>query len=87
MQIDSVITLEDGINCLLLEKAEYQNNSYFMAVILTENDEPTKDYMVFREINKEDGKYIEKVNDTGLLTELLKIFDDLFNKKYQESSL
>lgn len=85
MQVDSVITLEDNINCLLLEKAEYENSSYFMAVVLSENDEPTRDYMVFKEIIKEDGKYVEKVKDTNLLSELLKIFNDSFNQKYKEA--
>ena len=87
MQVDSVITLEDGINCLLLEKAEYADNSYFMAVVLTEQDEPTKDYMIFKEVDLPDGKYVEKVKDTTLLTQLLKIFNDSFNKKYRDSNI
>ena len=87
MQVDSVITLEDGINCLLLEKTEYNNDSYFMAVVLTEQDEPTKDYMIFKEVDLNNEKYIEKVKDTNLLTELLKLFNDSFNKKYSDSKI
>ena len=34
MTVDSVITLDNDVNCLLLEKVNYENDSYFLSVIL-----------------------------------------------------
>ena len=34
MKIDSVITLENDVNCLLLEKVTYDGNNYFLSVVL-----------------------------------------------------
>ena len=39
MKIDSVITLENDVNCLLLEKVNYNNDNYFLTVVLDDNEE------------------------------------------------
>ena len=50
MKVDTVITLENNENCLLLEKAVYENNNYFLSVILNELEEPSEDYIILKEI-------------------------------------
>lgn len=80
MNVDSVITLDDGINCLLLEKTTYNNNNYFMAVVLDDEDEPSDDYVVFQEFIEEDGPYVEKVEDEKTLSDLLILFSKSFEK-------
>ncbi len=74
MRADSVITLENDVNCLLLEKAVFEDNNYFMAVVLNEQDEPTDEYMVLKEIIEDNEQYVEKVEDNKVLTELVKLF-------------
>ena len=84
MKVDSVITLDNDISCLLLEKVPYENEYYFLSVILTDDNEPSDEYVVFKEILEGEEKYVEKVEDQYLLAELLKLFTQSFNKMVDE---
>ncbi|MBD8922705.1 DUF1292 domain-containing protein [bacterium] len=74
MKVDSVITLENDVNCLLLEKVEYENNNYFMAVVLNEEEEPSDEYVIFKEIIENNENYVEKVEDAELFSSLIQLF-------------
>ena len=74
MTVDSVITLENDVNCLLLEKVNYENDNYFLAVVLTIDEEPSKNYVIFKEIIEDNENYVEKVEDVSLLRTLLGLF-------------
>lgn len=74
MKVDSVITLENDVNCLLLEKVEYENNNYFMAVVLNEEEEPSDEYVIFKEIIENNENYVEKVEDAELFSLLIQLF-------------
>ena len=78
MRVDSVITLNNDVNCLLLDKVTYEKNNYFMAVVLNEEEEPSDEYVIFKEIIENDSKYVEKVEDENILMELLKLFTKSF---------
>lgn len=74
MTVDSVITLENDINCLLLEKVSYENENYFLAVVLTLDEEPSNNYVIFKEIIEDGENFVEKVEDVKLLKTLLSLF-------------
>lgn len=74
MNVDSVITLENDVNCLLLEKVNYLNDNYFIAVVLNEEEEPSDEYVIFKEIIENNENYVEKVEDMELLTKLVEMF-------------
>lgn len=74
MTIDSVITLENDVNCLLLEKVTYDNNNYFLSVVLNEEEEPSDESVIFKEIIDNGESYVEKVEDSELLAALAKEF-------------
>ena len=74
MVADSVITLENDVNCLLLEKVTYNGINYFMSVVLNEEEEPSDEYVVFKEIIEDGQSFVEKVEDGNLLAELAKEF-------------
>ena len=74
MTVDSVITLENDVNCLLLEKVNYENDNYFLAVVLTIDEEPSNSYVIFKEIIEDNENYVEKVEDVSLLRTLLGLF-------------
>ena len=74
MTVDSVITLENDVNCLLLEKVNYENDNYFLAVVLTIDEEPSYNYVIFKEIIEDNENYVEKVEDVSLLRTLLGLF-------------
>ena len=46
MEVDTVITLDNDVNCLLLEKINYNNNNYFLANILNEEEEPSDESII-----------------------------------------
>ena len=74
MIVDSVITLENDVNCLLLEKVTHNNDNYFLSVVLDEEEEPSDEYVIFKEINEGGQGFVEKVEDGELLAELVKEF-------------
>lgn len=76
MNIDSVITLENGVNCLLLEKVVYEEKNYFLSVVLDEEEEPSDEYVIFKEIIEDNEAYVEKVEDTELIAKLVNLFSD-----------
>ncbi len=81
MKVDTVITLENDINCLLLEKANYENDNYFLSVVLDENEEPSDEYVVLKEIVEDNQNYVMRVMDESVLAELLKLFTKSFGEK------
>lgn len=83
MIVDSVITLENDVNCLLLEKVTYNNDNYFLSVVLNEEEEPSDEYVIFKEINEDDQGFVEKVEDGELLAELIKEFTNSVAKLVQ----
>ena len=84
MIVDSVITLENDVNCLLLEKVTYNNDNYFLSVVLNEEEEPSDEYVVFKEINEDGQSFVAKVEDGALLAELINLFTNNVAKLVQE---
>lgn len=83
MKIDSVITLENDVNCLLLEKVNYNNDNYFLTVVLDDNEEPSDEYIVLKEIIEDGLNYVMRVTDEKVLAELIKLFTKSFGEKVQ----
>ena len=83
MKIDSVITLENDVNCLLLEKVNYNNDNYFLTVVLDDNEEPSDEYIVLKEIIEDGQNYVMRVTDENVLAELIKLFTKSFGEKVQ----
>ena len=83
MNVDTVITLDNDINCLLLEKAELNNDNYFLSVVLDESEEPSDEYVVLKEINEGADSYVMRVDDESTLVELVKLFTKSFGEKVQ----
>ena len=84
MKIDSVITLENDVNCLLLEKVNYNNDNYFMAVVLDESEEPSEEYVVLKEIIENNENYVMRVIDENILAELVKLFTKTFGEMVED---
>ena len=80
MKVDTVITLENDVNCLLLEKAVLENNNYFLSVVLDDYEEPSDEYVILKEILEDGNNYVVKVTDNELLSELLNLFTNSFKE-------
>ena len=80
MTVDSVITLDNDVNCLLLEKVNFETDNYFLSVVLNEDEEPSDEYVIFKEIIEDNENYVEAVADANLQTELIKLFTNEVGK-------
>ena len=80
MEINNVITLEDGSNSLILEKVNFEDTDYFMAVVLNEEEEPSDKYICFSVVNENDENFAEIIEDKDLLAQLLPLFTNNVNK-------
>lgn len=74
MSTNSVITLDNDRNCLLLEKVNFESENYFMTVYLNEDEEPTDEYIIFKEVIEDNEEYVEEVVDGRILSNLLELF-------------
>ena len=80
MKVDTVITLENDVNCLLLEKATLEDKNYFLSVVLTDTEEPSDEYVILQELIEDDGEYVIKVTDEPTVAKLVNLFTiDLSN--------
>lgn len=84
MKVDSVITLDNGVNCLLIDKTNYNETNYFLAILLDENEEPTDISYVFKEIVEGEDTYVEREGNEEILAEVIKLFTKSFNKQVSE---
>ena len=76
MKVDTVMTLKNGENYLLLLESEETEKDYFLAVLLDEKNEPTDKYEIFEQKIK-DGKILtRKVKDPFLIQTLLEDFEE-----------
>ena len=62
MTVDSVITLDNDVNCLLLEKVNFETDNYFLSVVLNEDEEPSDEYVIFKEIIENNENYVDSNN-------------------------
>ena len=60
MTVDSVITLDNDVNCLLLEKVNFETDNYFLSVVLNEDEEPSDEYVIFKEIIENNENYVDR---------------------------
>lgn len=74
MDVNSVITLVNDVEVLLLDKVNHENSKYFLAVALNEEKEPTDEYAVLKEVIENDKTYVEKVENPEILGKLVDLF-------------
>ena len=74
MKVDTVITLENDVNCLLLEEATLANENYFLAVVLNDDEEPSDEYVILKEHIENDEQYVIRIADEETLGKLVNLF-------------
>ena len=74
MTVDSVITLDNDVNCLLLEKVNFETANYLLSVGLNEDEEPSDEYVIVKEIIENNENYVEAVADPNLQARLVELF-------------
>ena len=70
-RINQIMTLEDNVKYMILKQVIYNNENYFMASKLDENNDPTEEFSIFYE-TKENGEiYVEVETDEKKLKVIL----------------
>lgn len=85
MNINSIITLDGKINCLILDKTQYKENNYFLTVVLDNNGEPTDDNVILKSTNENGNIYLEREEDESILADLLVVFARNLNQFVNEN--
>ena len=76
MNVDEMITLENGESYGLLLESSVNNIKYFLSVRLNDDEEPTNDFKVFKEeVNGADAFVTEEENPS-VLEVLLKDYNN-----------
>ena len=86
MKVDEIIELENGTSYLLLLNNTIDNTNYFLAVKLNEQEEPTNDYIVLKEITENNETYIQKVTDPIILSKLITEYSLDYESDYLEEA-
>ena len=86
MKVDEIIELENGTSYLLLLNSTIDNTNYFLVVKLNEQEEPTNDYIVLKEITENNETYIQKVTDPIILSKLITEYSLDYESDYLEEA-
>lgn len=87
IMVGNIVTLENGIEYLLLEELEKNGARYIYAVKTLEDETPTDEYLIFEAIQDGDDEFLKEVNDRELYDELLDEFSDLVADKILDADL
>ena len=82
MDINTIITLEDGTQYVLLDKITKNKKKYFFAIKLDENDNPTTEYEIFELEKNNKDTYMNIVKDEELRENIfLEFTNNYINKE------
>ena len=74
MNVNEIIELENNTSFLLLLNSKIDNDNYFLAVRLENDETPTQEYIVLKEVIKNNEICTQKVKDSIILNKLLAEF-------------
>ena len=82
MQVNDTILLDDNQKYTLLQETVYENEKYYLAIGLDENENPNyKNMLIFKECEDVDGIYVETVANESLIIKLTRIFEKKLNEE------
>ncbi len=85
MNIDEIITLDDGKEYLLLFKSNLNNENYYLASEFV-NEQPTENYEVIKEVNNNGEIWVEMIDDSELQDQLLDAFEAEIDAMKEETN-
>lgn len=87
IMVGNIVTLENGIEYLLLEELEKDGVRYIYAVQTLEDETPTDEYLIFEAIKDGNDEFLKEVSDRKLYDELLDEFSDVVADKILDADL
>lgn len=86
MKTDTVVTLDDNIKYYLSDETVYEDNKYFLATRLDEEDDMTEDSYIFKEFKEGDRFRLEQVVDEKTYNYIAAVFTTNFISLVEEDS-
>jgi len=84
--VDTIVELDNNKKYVLLDDKNLNSTNYYLALRLDEHEEPTNNYLFFREIKDEDEIYLAPVEDESLKGILTTAFTvNYLDKVYDEA--
>lgn len=80
MKANEMITLPNGESYGLLLKSYLNEDAYFLAVLLNENEEPVPEFKVLKELKKDNQTLVVEEKNIDILNNLL----DDYNLQVEE---
>ena len=88
MMVDTIITLDNNLNYLLLDETMLDNRKLFFATKVDENlSKPTNEYLFIEEINRNGEVYAKVVKDKELIKYLSTVFTSNYLDNVEEGLL
>lgn len=85
MKVDTVITLASGREYLLLLEESYGNDNYFLSVLLDDKKEPTDEYVVLKEIEKDGETRVAREKNPVILQQLFDDYSAQYESEYSNN--
>jgi len=88
--VDKIVELDNNKKYVILDETNIDDVTYCFGLRLTEDEEPTNNYLFFEEIKDNDNIYLNKVTDDKLKGLLLtsftinyvgKVYDEVNNEE------
>ena len=70
MKVQDVITLEEGLEYLLLAEVEFEEKNYFLAIGIEDDKIYTEDHFFCTAGHDEEGDFVDEVTDENLIQKL-----------------
>jgi len=80
VELGNIVTLENGMNFLILADTTLDNKRYVFAARTVEDDQVTDEYVILEVIKKDDDCFIQAVDDYDLYGKLHDIFSNDISK-------
>lgn len=87
IMVGNIVTLENGVEYLLLEELEKDGIRYIYAVQTLEDETPTDQYLIFEAIKDGEDEFLKEVDNRELYDELLDEFSDLVADKILDADI
>ena len=74
MNKEEILTLEDNVEYMVLDTAEFNHDKYLYCVEIDEEEMPKDTYKYFKEVKENGILYTEEVEDENIIEALTSIF-------------
>ncbi|HOB25959.1 MAG TPA: DUF1292 domain-containing protein [Bacilli bacterium] len=81
IEIGNIVTLENGVEYLLLEELNDGGRRFVYSVRVEKDETPTTDYVIFEAVVDADGEYLKTVDDKAEYDALIEKFKNIINGK------